>query len=115
VEAGTRAPDDQGEREEESPSFADAWADYASGGTAGRLLVVVFLGTMAFNMQDVLLEPYGGEILGLSVSATTLLTATWALGALTGFALAARWLAEGINPYRMGARGILAGSWRFRR
>jgi BCD family chlorophyll transporter-like MFS transporter len=68
VEAGARAPDDQGEREEESPSFADAWADYASGGTAGRLLAVVFLGTMAFNMQDVLLEPYGGEILGLSVS-----------------------------------------------
>jgi BCD family chlorophyll transporter-like MFS transporter len=44
---------------------------------------------MAFNMQDVLLEPYGGEILGLSVSATTLLTATWACGALVGFALAA--------------------------
>jgi BCD family chlorophyll transporter-like MFS transporter len=71
-------PMTKAEREEESPSFADAWADYASGGTAGRLLAVVFLGTMAFNMQDVLLEPYGGEILGLSVSATTLLTATWA-------------------------------------
>jgi len=71
--------------------------------------VVVFLGTMAFNMQDVLLEPYGGEILGLSVSATTFLTASWAIGALVGFALAAKWLAEGINPYRMGARGILAG------
>jgi BCD family chlorophyll transporter-like MFS transporter len=88
---------------------SDAWADYSSGGSAGRLLVVVFLGTMAFNMQDVLLEPYGGEILGLSVSSTTLLTATWALGALAGFALAAKWLADGINPYRMGARGILAG------
>jgi BCD family chlorophyll transporter-like MFS transporter len=97
------------QREAPSPSFSDAWADYSNGGTAGRLLVVVFLGTMAFNMQDVLLEPYGGEILGLSVSATTLLTATWALGALAGFALAAKWLAEGINPYRMGARGILAG------
>jgi len=102
-------PMSRAERAEEPPSFRDAWADYASGGTAGRLLVVVFLGTMAFNMQDVLLEPYGGEILGLSVSATTLLTATWAAGALTGFALAARWLGEGINPYRMGARGILAG------
>ena len=34
-----------------------------------RLIVTIFLGTMAFNMQDVLLEPYGGEILGLSVSA----------------------------------------------
>ncbi|MBO6601686.1 MULTISPECIES: PucC family protein [Paracoccaceae] len=97
------------ERAAPRPSFRDAWADYANGGTAGRLLVVVFLGTMAFNMQDVLLEPYGGEILGLSVSATTLLTATWAAGALVGFALAAKWLAGGINPYRMAARGILAG------
>ncbi|MBF9029290.1 MFS transporter [Rhodobacterales bacterium HKCCE3408] len=97
------------EREAPRPLFRDAWADYASGGTAGRLLMVVFLGTMAFNMQDVLLEPYGGEILGLSVSATTLLTATWAAGALTGFALAARWLGRSMNPYRMGARGVLAG------
>ena len=30
----------------------DAWADFTSGGEAGRLLVVVFIGTMAFNMQD---------------------------------------------------------------
>jgi BCD family chlorophyll transporter-like MFS transporter len=102
-------PMTKAQREAPSPSFKDAWADYSSGGSAGRLLVVVFLGTMAFNMQDVLLEPYGGEILGLSVSSTTLLTATWALGALAGFALAAKWLADGINPYRMGARGILAG------
>ena len=94
---------------EETPSFRDAWADYAGGGTAGRLLVVVFLGTMAFNMQDVLLEPYGGEILGLSVSATTLLTASWAGGALVAFGFAAKWLAAGMNPYRMGGRGILAG------
>lgn len=97
------------ERAAPRPSFRDAWADYAAGGSAGRLLAVVFLGTMAFNMQDVLLEPYGGEILGLSVSATTLLTATWAGGALLGFALAARWLAQGLSPYRMGARGVLIG------
>jgi BCD family chlorophyll transporter-like MFS transporter len=102
-------PMSRSERDAPTPSFREAWADYASGGSAGRLLVVVFLGTMAFNMQDVLLEPYGGEILGLSVSATTFLTASWAIGALVGFALAAKWLAEGINPYRMGARGILAG------
>jgi len=106
-------PMTKAERDEPSPSFKDAWADYSSGGTAGRLLAVVFLGTMAFNMQDVLLEPYGGEILGLSVSSTTLLTATWAAGALVGFALAARWLGDGINPYRMCARGILAGIMAF--
>lgn len=102
-------PMTKAQRAEVNPTFAEAWADYANGGTAGRLLVVVFLGTMAFNMQDVLLEPYGGEILGLSVSSTTLLTATWAGGALAGFALAARWLSQGINPFRMAARGLLAG------
>jgi len=97
------------ERAGPRPSFRDAWRDFAAGGEAGRLLVVVFLGTMAFNMQDVLLEPYGGEILGLSVSTTTLLTAMWAGGALVGFALAARWLAKGQDPHRMGARGVLIG------
>jgi BCD family chlorophyll transporter-like MFS transporter len=97
------------ERAAPPPAFSDAWADLARGGTAGRLLGAVFLGTMAFNMQDVLLEPYGGEILGLSVSQTTLLTATWAMGAIAAFALAARWLGAGMNPTRMGARGLLAG------
>jgi BCD family chlorophyll transporter-like MFS transporter len=97
------------EREAPQPSFKDAWRDLTKGGTAGRLLAVVFLGTMAFNMQDVLLEPYGGEILGLSVSTTTLLTATWAVGALLGFALAARVLARGGNTYRMASVGLLAG------
>ncbi|MEO1639667.1 MAG: PucC family protein [Pseudomonadota bacterium] len=102
-------PMTKAERAEASPTFRDAWRDLAAGGDAGRLLAVVFLGTMAFNMQDVLLEPYGGEILGLSVSATTLLTAMWAGGALAGFALAARWLRRGVDPYRMCARGILVG------
>ena len=97
------------ERAAPRPKFSDAWADFAEGGEAGRLLVVVFIGTLAFNMQDVLLEPYGGEILGLSVSATTLLTAAWAGGALVGFGLAARWLSRGLNPYRMAGRGLLWG------
>ncbi|SER85600.1 MFS transporter, BCD family, chlorophyll transporter [Tranquillimonas rosea] len=97
------------ERAAPRPKFADAWADFAGGGDAGRLLAVVFIGTLAFNMQDVLLEPYGGEILGLSVSATTMLTALWATGALAGFVAAARWLKGGLSPYRMAARGILWG------
>ena len=97
------------EREAPKPQFRAAWDDLRRGGPVGRLLLVVFLGTMAFNMQDVLLEPYGGEILGLSVSATTLLTAAWAVGALIGFALAARWLAGGTDTYRMAGRGCLIG------
>jgi len=97
------------ERAAPKPRFRDAWADFAAGGRAGRLLAVVVLGTLAFSMQDVLLEPYGGEILGLSVAATTGLTALWATGALVGFWLAATWLGQGLDPYRMAARGLAAG------
>ena len=60
-------------------------------------------------MQDVLLEPYGGDVLGLSVSATTLLTAIWSFGALISLGFAAKWLKVGLNPYRMSARSILIG------
>ena len=54
------------------------------------LLLVVFFGTLGLSMQDILLEPYGGEILGLSVAATTNLTAVWVFGALFGLFLASR-------------------------
>ncbi|TNF65050.1 MAG: MFS transporter [Rhodobacteraceae bacterium] len=106
-------PMSRAERDEARPRFADAWADYMRGGTAGRLLACVFVGTMAFNMQDVLLEPYGGEILGLSVSTTTLLTAMWSAGALLGLAYAAYRLNRGSNPYRLAGLGILSGIWAF--
>jgi BCD family chlorophyll transporter-like MFS transporter len=97
------------ERAAPRPRFSDAWSDLLSGGQAGRLLAVVFLGTMAFNMQDVLLEPYGGEILGLSVSSTTVLTAMWATGALAGYGLSARLLGLGRDPIRLSCGGILVG------
>ncbi|MCE8009707.1 MFS transporter [Aestuariivita sp.] len=106
-------PMSRAEREAPRPLFRDAWSDFMQGGQAGRLLVCVFVGTMAFSMQDVLLEPYGGEILGLSVSATTMLTAMWAAGALLGFAWAGRQLNRGSNAYRLAGTGILAGIWAF--
>lgn len=97
------------ERAAPRPRFSDAWSDLLSGGQAGRLLAVVFLGTMAFNMQDVLLEPYGGEILGLSVASTTVLTAIWAAGSLAGYGLSARLLGQGRDPVRLSGIGILVG------
>ena len=91
------------------PKFREALADLGRVPDAMRLMAVVALGALGFNMQDVLLEPYGGEILGLSVGRTTLLTATSAGGALVGFALAAHWLGRGMDPFRMVARGLLIG------
>lgn len=91
------------------PSFRESWASFAQGGAAVRRLVAVGLGTMAFAMEDVLLEPYGGEILQLSVGATTFLTATLACGSLIGFGFASRVLSRGADPYRMAASGVIVG------
>ena len=91
------------------PVFLESWHDFLAGGNAGRLLLLVAIGTIGFQMQDVLLEPYGGEILKLSVGATTWLTAANAVGALTGFILAGRWMGKGQDCFRMAARGILVG------
>lgn len=95
------------------PRFAESWIDFVTGGRAGRLLVAVFLGTAAFSMQDILLEPYGGEILAMSVGETTRLTALFALGTLTGFALAARDLSRGGDPCKLAAFGCVAGVFAF--
>jgi BCD family chlorophyll transporter-like MFS transporter len=91
------------------PNFGDAWRDLMAGGTAGRLLAVVALGALGFNMQDVLLEPYGGQVLGLSVAATTALTAVYAGGSLIGFGFAARWLGKGHDAFRLAGRGVIIG------
>lgn len=91
------------------PSFREAFTGYCKDDRTVRLLVAVALGAAGFSMQDVLLEPYGGEVLGLSVSATTMLTAIWAAGTLAGFALAGRWLAKGRDLYRLAATGALIG------
>jgi BCD family chlorophyll transporter-like MFS transporter len=90
-------------------SFQGAMKQFANAGRSRRLLVAVGLGTAGFSMQDILLEPYGGQVFGLSVGSTTVLTALLAAGTLAGFTLAARLLGQGVNPHRVAALGILAG------
>ena len=92
-----------------APSFAAAWERFAEGGRVIRRLLAVGLGTMAFSMEDVLLEPYGGQVLHLTVGGTTKLTATLALGGLCGFAWASRVLSRGADPFRMASYGALIG------
>ncbi len=97
------------EAPEERPRFRESWERFAQGGRSSRLLVAVGLGTAGFTMQDILLEPYGGQVLGLSVSQTTLLTAIWAFGSLAAYAASGRFLARGGDPHRLAAAGVVLG------
>ncbi len=95
------------------PRFQESWAQLRANGRAPRLLLAVGLGSLGFSMQDILLEPYGGQILGLSVAATTGLTAIFSLGMLAAFALASRQLSEGRDPIRLAGNGAVIGIFAF--
>ena len=94
---------------ERLPTFRESWGTFIEDGNARRRLVAIGLGTMAFSMQDVLLEPYGGQVLRMTVGATTSLTASLALGGLLGFSVASSILSRGADPFRMAGAGALLG------
>jgi BCD family chlorophyll transporter-like MFS transporter len=105
----TRRPPRGGIIAQADPSFTECWNKFCEGGSAVLRLAIVGLGTMAFNMADVLLEPFGGEVLGLSVSYTTKLTALFAVGGLSGFAFAAWITQRGMDAYDVARGGALLG------
>lgn len=91
------------------PGFRETVQALRGEGPWDRRLAVAGLGTAGFSMQDVLLEPYGGQVLGMGVGQTTVLTALLALGGVVGFILAARWLGRGTDAHRVAGAGVLAG------
>lgn len=104
-----RDPARRRSRREAAPAFGPMWRSFVAQPGARRFLWATGLGTAAFNMQDIVLEPYGGEILGLSVGATSALTALLAGGSLAAFAAAARMLTRGADPLRVAALGAVLG------
>jgi MFS transporter, BCD family, chlorophyll transporter len=93
----------------EADGFARSWQRLMALPKMRRFLWTVGLGTVAFSMQDIVLEPYGGEVLGMDVGLTSALTAMSAGGALLAFALSARILGRGVDTIRLAAMGALLG------
>ncbi len=93
----------------DTPTFSELWQTFMRDRRNARLLTAIGIGAAGFAMQDALLEPYGGEILKLSVGATTGLTGAWALGSLIGFMWSGRMLGFGGDPMRIAGKGIVIG------
>lgn len=93
----------------EQNGFSRNWQRLMAIPRMRRFLWTVGLGTCAFSMQDIILEPFGGQVLGLDVGFTSSLTATTALGSLLAFALSTRWIARGLDPCRLAAVGVVLG------
>lgn len=63
--------------------------------SAQRFFAYLVLVLISIHAQDVLLEPFGGEVLGMTVSATSRLTSIWGVGVFItlvgGIPLVQRW------------------------
>ena len=93
----------------EAGGFAQSWRTLMTQPQLRRFLWTLGLGTFAFNMQDIVLEPYAAEILHLDVGMTSALTALSAGGALLAFMLSARWLSGGLHACRLASMGVVLG------
>jgi BCD family chlorophyll transporter-like MFS transporter len=91
------------------PTFRESVGTLMKGRGTIRLLVIIGLGTAGFGMSDVVLEPFGGQVLGMTVAETTRLTAIMAGGGLFGFSLASYTLNRGASPVRLATLGVLSG------
>jgi BCD family chlorophyll transporter-like MFS transporter len=93
-------------RAREKP-FAQVLRDYVFADPQVRRLFVVviftFTGTLA---QDVLLEPYGALVLGMSVGQTTRLTMFWGLGVLVAMLLSGLLLLRWLGALRLMRIGL---------
>lgn len=95
------------------PPFMEVWREFSRQPRARRLLVAIALGTMGFTMQDILLEPYGAQILAMTISETTQLTALLGGGMLLAFFAAAQLLGRGSDPIRLAGFGVMVGVFAF--
>jgi MFS transporter, BCD family, chlorophyll transporter len=77
------------------------------------LFAVLFVGTLALATHDVLLEPYGGQVLGMSISATTQLTALWGLAMIAAIAGAGALLWRGQSATLLLVLGLATGALGF--
>ena len=98
--------------EDELPERTSAWAavrEVAAIGAARRFFVFTLVATVFLFLQQAVLEPFGGDVLGLSVRATTGFNAVQTIGVLVGMLVTGRGIADRTGHKRTATVG-LAGS-----
>jgi BCD family chlorophyll transporter-like MFS transporter len=102
--------------EDELPERTRTWTvvrEVAAIGAARRFFAFTLLATLFLFLQQAVLEPFGGEVLGLSVRATTGFNAVQTLGVLVGMLLTGRGLADRAGHKRTATWGLAGSSAAF--
>lgn len=70
---------------EDSITFANALKILTASRQTGIFFCFLALFTISLFMQEAVLEPYGGEVFGMSIADTTKLNSYWGIGILLGY------------------------------
>ena len=74
-------------KREDSVTIARAFAVLTSSRQTGIFFTFLSILTIGLFMQEAVLEPYGGEVFGMSIGETTKLNSFWGMGILFGYAV----------------------------
>ena len=102
--------------EDELPERTSAWSavrEVAAIGSARRFFVFTFAATVFLFLQQAVLEPFGGDVLGLSVRATTGFNAVQTIGVLVGMLITGRGIADRAGHKRTATVGLIGSAVAF--
>ena len=102
--------------DDDVPERTSAWsaiAEVAGIAAARRFFVFTLLATLFLFLQQAVLEPFGGEVLGLSVRATTGFNAVQTIGVLVGMLVTGRGIADRAGHKRTALVGLVGSSASF--
>ena len=79
---------------EQATDLGRAWSLLRAAPQTARFFVFLTGSILFLFLQQVVLEPFGGDVFGMSIRQTTLFNAWQMLGVLSGMAVAGAWLAR---------------------
>ena len=98
------------------PERTGAWTavrEIAQIDAARRFFVFTLVATVFLFLQQAVLEPFGGDVLGLSVRATTGFNAVQTIGVLVGMVITGRGIADRAGHKRTATVGLVGSSIAF--
>ncbi|MEI6429141.1 MAG: BCD family MFS transporter [Pseudanabaena sp. ELA607] len=93
---------------EDAVTLKDAWRILTASRQTGLFFSFLILMTFGLFMQDGVLEPFGGEVFGMSICQTTQLNAFFGIGTLLGLTLAGFVIVPKIGKQKTAKYGCIA-------
>ncbi len=94
-------------------SFKDAMQKLVANKPVYRFFLFMFVTVVAIQGQDVILEPFGAHIFGMSISETTQLTQVWGTGTIVGIVIMGLFVVNSLGKKKTAYLGCIISALGF--